>query len=293
MAKFMVTASYTAEGSRGLAKEGGSGRRAAVKKLVEGLGGKVEAFYFAYGVHDAVVIVRSSRCHRGARAEPRGQRFRRRASDHHAAHHAGGNGRGVEEDGFVQSSGRVSPAVGLARLDRDGECPRSARLPRRVLVRAGVVVRPSADDAGSRRRALEQRASAARQNVLSAAVLPARWFRRPVRTGRERRVPRAPRRNRVSRAAFGPGVRVRRHPVRGTSPRHADDLRDGGVTRARGDGERAGAGLDRMEDGGRGRGAASSVPSCARLPRRASVPTRYLMRSYTAVVVLLSSPFSL
>jgi uncharacterized protein with GYD domain len=57
MAKFMVTASYTAEGARGLAKEGGSARRAAVKKLVEGLGGKVEAFYFAYGAHDAVVIV--------------------------------------------------------------------------------------------------------------------------------------------------------------------------------------------------------------------------------------------
>ncbi len=57
MAKFMVTASYTAEGSRGLAKEGGSGRRAAVKKLVEGLGGKVEAFYFAYGEHDVIVVV--------------------------------------------------------------------------------------------------------------------------------------------------------------------------------------------------------------------------------------------
>lgn len=57
MAKFMVTASYTAEGARGLAKEGGSARRAAVKTLVEGLGGKVEAFYFAYGAHDAVVVV--------------------------------------------------------------------------------------------------------------------------------------------------------------------------------------------------------------------------------------------
>ena len=43
MVKFMVTVSYTAEGSRGLTKEGGSAGRAAVKKLVEGLGGKVEA----------------------------------------------------------------------------------------------------------------------------------------------------------------------------------------------------------------------------------------------------------
>lgn len=56
MPKFMVKASYSADGARGLLKEGGTGRRAAVQKLVEGLGGKVEAFYFAYGEHDAYVI---------------------------------------------------------------------------------------------------------------------------------------------------------------------------------------------------------------------------------------------
>jgi uncharacterized protein with GYD domain len=57
MAKFMVSASYTPEGARGLVKEGGSARRAAVKKLVEGLGGSVEALYFAYGEHDVFAIV--------------------------------------------------------------------------------------------------------------------------------------------------------------------------------------------------------------------------------------------
>lgn len=56
MPKFMVRASYTAEGTRGLMKEGGTGRRAAIQKLIEGLGGKVEGFYFAYGEHDAYVI---------------------------------------------------------------------------------------------------------------------------------------------------------------------------------------------------------------------------------------------
>jgi uncharacterized protein with GYD domain len=56
MPKFMVRASYSAEGIRGLMKEGGTGRRAAVQKLIEGLGGKVEAFYFAYGEYDAYVI---------------------------------------------------------------------------------------------------------------------------------------------------------------------------------------------------------------------------------------------
>lgn len=52
----MIKASYSTEGARGLLKEGGTGRRDAVQKLVESIGGKVEAFYFAYGEDDAYVI---------------------------------------------------------------------------------------------------------------------------------------------------------------------------------------------------------------------------------------------
>ena len=57
MAKYMGKASYTAEGTRGLLKDGGSARVAAVTKIVKKLGGKLEAFYFAYGAADAIVIV--------------------------------------------------------------------------------------------------------------------------------------------------------------------------------------------------------------------------------------------
>ena len=56
MPKFMIKVAYSPEGARGLLKEGGSGRRAAVQKLIEGMGGKLEAFYFAYGEDDAYVI---------------------------------------------------------------------------------------------------------------------------------------------------------------------------------------------------------------------------------------------
>ena len=56
MPKFMIKASYNTEGAKGLMKEGGSARRAVVQKLVESLGGKVEAFYFAYGEDDAYII---------------------------------------------------------------------------------------------------------------------------------------------------------------------------------------------------------------------------------------------
>lgn len=57
MPKMLIKASYSPEGAKGLLKEGGTARRAAVQKAVEGLGGKVEAFYFAYGDADAFVIV--------------------------------------------------------------------------------------------------------------------------------------------------------------------------------------------------------------------------------------------
>lgn len=56
MAKFLVKVNYKTKGTKGLLREGGTGRRAAVKQLIEGLGGKVEAFYFAYGETDAYVI---------------------------------------------------------------------------------------------------------------------------------------------------------------------------------------------------------------------------------------------
>jgi len=57
MSKYLIQASYTAEGAKGLMKAGGTARRAAVQKMVQGLGGRVEAFYFAFGENDAYVIL--------------------------------------------------------------------------------------------------------------------------------------------------------------------------------------------------------------------------------------------
>jgi len=57
MAKFLISASYTAEGTKGLLKEGGSSRKAAVEKAVGGLGGKVDSFYYALGATDAYVVL--------------------------------------------------------------------------------------------------------------------------------------------------------------------------------------------------------------------------------------------
>jgi uncharacterized protein with GYD domain len=57
LAKFLIKGSYTAEGAKALVKEGGSRRKEAVEKMLSGLGGKIEAFYFALGDSDVYVIV--------------------------------------------------------------------------------------------------------------------------------------------------------------------------------------------------------------------------------------------
>jgi uncharacterized protein with GYD domain len=57
MAKYLVEASYTSEGVKGLIKDGGSKRRAAAEKAIKNAGGSIEAFYFAFGDRDALVIV--------------------------------------------------------------------------------------------------------------------------------------------------------------------------------------------------------------------------------------------
>ena len=57
MPKYLLQASYTAEGAKGLLKEGGTKRRAAVEQLMKSVGGKLEAFYFAFGESDVFLIV--------------------------------------------------------------------------------------------------------------------------------------------------------------------------------------------------------------------------------------------
>jgi uncharacterized protein with GYD domain len=57
MAKYLLEVNYTGEGARGLKKDGGTKRRKVATDFVESLGGKVEAFYYAFGQADLVVIV--------------------------------------------------------------------------------------------------------------------------------------------------------------------------------------------------------------------------------------------
>ena len=56
MPKYLIQANYVGEGLKGLLKEGGSSRRAAVEKLFGSVGGRVETFYYAFGDTDLFVI---------------------------------------------------------------------------------------------------------------------------------------------------------------------------------------------------------------------------------------------
>jgi uncharacterized protein with GYD domain len=55
--KYLYQVSYTQDGYKGLLKDGGTKRRQTVKALVEGLGGKLEVFEFAFGADDAVLVM--------------------------------------------------------------------------------------------------------------------------------------------------------------------------------------------------------------------------------------------
>lgn len=56
MPKYLWQVGYTAEGARGLLKEGGSGRRDMVEKMIADHGGTLDAMWFAFGEDDVYVI---------------------------------------------------------------------------------------------------------------------------------------------------------------------------------------------------------------------------------------------
>ena len=57
MPKYLIQGSYSDQGLKGLLQEGGSKRREAVEQLTKEMGGRLEAFYYAFGNDDFVIIV--------------------------------------------------------------------------------------------------------------------------------------------------------------------------------------------------------------------------------------------
>jgi uncharacterized protein with GYD domain len=57
MPKFLVVASYTAEGLKGLKRDKASGRQAVVAQAAQSLGGTLESMHFALGADDVVAML--------------------------------------------------------------------------------------------------------------------------------------------------------------------------------------------------------------------------------------------
>jgi uncharacterized protein with GYD domain len=56
MPNYLIEASYSTEGVKGVADKGGTARRDAVGEMIASVGGKIESFYFAFGDADVYVI---------------------------------------------------------------------------------------------------------------------------------------------------------------------------------------------------------------------------------------------
>jgi uncharacterized protein with GYD domain len=56
MPKFLVAASYSPEGLKGLAKDKAAGRKKAIEQALAAVGGKLEAIYFAFGEADIFLV---------------------------------------------------------------------------------------------------------------------------------------------------------------------------------------------------------------------------------------------
>ncbi|WP_251091598.1 GYD domain-containing protein [Streptomyces sp. Caat 7-52] len=120
MPKFLIQAAYTPEGTKGLLEEGASGRRAAVDQVVTGLGGTVEAMYYAFGEDDLVCIVDFPDPVRWRRQPPR--QGQRRHSPHpgHSPAHPRRDRRGRPPEGLLPPTRNMNPEHEPGR--RPGGC---------------------------------------------------------------------------------------------------------------------------------------------------------------------------
>ncbi len=57
MSKYLIKASYSPEGMKGVMAKGGNARVDAIKQLAASVGGSLECFYYAFGDDDIYTIV--------------------------------------------------------------------------------------------------------------------------------------------------------------------------------------------------------------------------------------------
>ena len=105
MPKYLFSISYTAEGAKGVRKDGGTKRRKVASKAVESLGGKLEALYFCFGQYDAVVIADLPDAASAAALSLAVAGTGGAETDDDRAHHPGRDGQGRGQEDRLQSPG--------------------------------------------------------------------------------------------------------------------------------------------------------------------------------------------
>lgn len=57
MPKYLIVATYSSEGMKGILREGGSERKKMIADMTKNLGGELESFYYAFGSRDVYSVV--------------------------------------------------------------------------------------------------------------------------------------------------------------------------------------------------------------------------------------------
>ena len=114
MPKYLYKVAYSAEGMRGVMKEGAASRVDFIGKLVSNLGGQMESFHFAFGETDVYVINELPE-RDGRRGRDGGRRRRHRQHRDREAAHARRGRRGAGDRHGIPGAGRLDRPRGDRR----------------------------------------------------------------------------------------------------------------------------------------------------------------------------------
>ena len=110
MPKYLFEAHYSADGAKGVVKEGGTLRRAAVARMAESVGGKLESFYFAFGGVDAYATIDLPDNASAAAVALAVSQAGAASDENGRPPHARGDRRGWQEGCRLSAAGPLTPA---------------------------------------------------------------------------------------------------------------------------------------------------------------------------------------
>ncbi len=111
MPKYLFEAKYTADGMKGVMKEGGSKRRDAAEQAIKSVGGKLESLYYAFGDHDVLGIAEFPGSDERSSIVWNNQFKRNNHNQDYSAHYGRRSRSSSQEDGAVSSSWKIDTTL--------------------------------------------------------------------------------------------------------------------------------------------------------------------------------------